>query len=52
VQVVEEAGEAELAVEPPPVELGEGEEDVGEGGALPAEELGDAEGPCSVLGLG
>jgi len=49
VEVVEECGEAEFAVEGQPVELCKGDEQVGETATLPAEELGMAERPFACV---
>jgi hypothetical protein len=54
VEVVEEAGEAEFAIQTPPVELGDGKEKVGEAGSLASEKFGVAEGhlaSCGVSGI-
>ena len=49
VEKIEEARESEMSVHGQPVELGEGEEEIGEGAALPSGEIGDAEGPFACV---
>jgi hypothetical protein len=49
VQVIEEARETELPVHGQQVELGEGEEEIDEGGMFAVGELGDAGGPFSSV---
>ena len=48
-QVVEEVGEAEPPVRPGPVELREGDEEVGEGDVLAAEKVGETAGGFAGL---
>jgi hypothetical protein len=49
VEKVKEARESELSIQRQPVEVGDGEEQIGEGGVLAACELGDAGSPFACV---